>query len=155
MTSKNTLYQVSRDDRGKFIKGSSGNPSGRPAGSSCRALKMARDAVESTALPMLITACENGSLEACRILLSYGLPRQKPISIPESIIVPETDGFSSQMKQLLNSVYCGELSSTVASEIANVIAVAAKVEEVTILQEQVASLKRVLTTRNDGKKNEY
>lgn len=152
MSSKNRLYQVSRDDKGKFLKGSSGNPSGRPTGASCRALKTARNAVESIALPMVITACENGSLEACKILLCYGLPCQRPVSIPEVVTVSESHDLSIQIKQLLHSIYCGEISSTVASEIAGVISMAAKVEEVTVLREQVESLKRVLATCKDGQK---
>lgn len=152
MSSKNRLYQVSCDDKGKFLKGSSGNPSGRLTGTSCRALKTACDAVESIALPMVITACENGSLEACKILLCYGLPRQRPVSITKTVTVSESHDLSRQMKQLLHSIYYGEISSTVASEIAGVISMAANFKKLTVLRRTSGISKTRFVTRKNGQK---
>ncbi len=144
MSSKNRLYQVSYDDNVKFLKSSSDNPSGRLTDTSYKALKTACDALESIALPMVITGYENRSLEICKILLCYSLHHQRPVSITKAVTISESHDLSRQMKQLLHSIYYGEISSTVASEITGVISMAAKFKELIVLQEQVESLKQGL-----------
>lgn len=81
-SSKNTPQQAARDAKGRFLKGTSGNPAGRQPGATCRALRLARDAAEEVALPALIEAARSGDLDACKTLIAYGLPRQRPVSIP-------------------------------------------------------------------------
>ena len=151
-SSKNTPQQVARDAKGRFLKGTSGNPAGRQPGATCRALRLARDAAEEVALPALIEAARSGDLDACKALIAYGLPRQRPVSIPEPVDLPEEGGLSGQMAALLRLVARGEVSATAAGEVAALISTAAKVDEVTELREQVESLKRLLHSREVRKK---
>ena len=102
---------------------------------------MARQAAEEVAIPKLVEAAKGGDLDACRVLVAYGLPRQRPVAIPEPVALPETGNLSEQMQALLRLVSAGEVSPA-----------AAKVDEVTELREQVESLKRVLNARKDGKR---
>ncbi len=113
---------------------------------------MARQAAEEVAIPKLVEAAKGGDLDACRVLVAYGLPRQRPVAIPEPVALPETGNLSEQMQALLRLVSAGEVSPAAANEIAGIIAAAAKVDEVTQLREQVESLKRVLNARKDGKR---
>ena len=151
-TCKNTPQQAARDVKGRFLKGASGNPAGRQPGSSSRALRLAQDAADEVALPPLIEAARSGDLDACKALIAYGLPRQRPVSLPEPSDLPEEGDLSEQMNTLLRLVARGEVSTTAAGEVAALISTAAKVDEVTELREQVESLKRLLHSREDRKK---
>ena len=81
MASKEQAEQVARDGAGRFLPGVSGNPSGRPAGASNRLLAMARQGAEEL-LPMLLEQAKAGDLDAARLVLSIGIPRAKPVSVP-------------------------------------------------------------------------
>ncbi len=151
-SSKKSPDLARRDAQGRFVAGSIGNPKGRPVGQTCRVLRMARQAAEEVALPALIEAAKTGDLDACRVLVGYGLPRQRPVTIPEPVALPETGNLSEQIQALLRLVSAGEVSPAAANEIAGIIATAAKVDEVTELREQVEALKRVLDARKDGKR---
>ena len=146
---KSTQHQVSRDGSGRFLPGKSGNLSGRPKGSTCHALRMAREAAEEVALPVLIEAAKGGDMEACKVLVSYGLPRQKPVHLPSPVELPETDDLS----ELAKAVFCllkeGRIGVDVAGELVGMLGTAARVEEVTELREQVETLKRLLNARKE------
>ena len=143
---KNTQEEAVRNTKGQFMPGQSGNPSGRPTGATCHALRLAREAAEQVALPLLIEAAKGGDMDACKTLLAYGLPRQKPVSIPAPVPI-EGETLAERMKTLLALVAAGEVASDVAGDVAGVIATAARVEETEELRSEVAGLKRVLEIR--------
>lgn len=151
---KSTSEQGKRDAKGRFQPGQSGNPSGRPAGLSCRAILAAREWAESTGLPMLMAAAEDGDLDACRFLVALGIPRQKPVSLPEPL--PQTGGEGSsparqnlaeQARGVLAAASSGEITSDTAGALMSLLVQAAKIEEITELREQVATLARLLENR--------
>ncbi len=113
---------------------------------------MARQAAEEVAIPKLLEAAKEGDLDACRVLVAYGLPRQRPVTIPEPVSLPDAGNLSEKIQALLRLVSTGEVSPAAANEIAGIITTAAKVDEVTQLREQVEALKRVLDARKDGKR---
>lgn len=82
MTSKNQAEQATRDDKGRFVPGCSGNAAGRPRGSASAILTRARAWVEERGLPMLIQAAEAGDADALKCLVTLGMPRQKPVAVP-------------------------------------------------------------------------
>ena len=84
-----------RLSNGHFAKGNRLSP-GRPKGSTCNALKTARDAAENVALPLLVTEAEKGNMEAAKALCSYGLPKLKPVSIPAGM-PPDVPGILEAM----------------------------------------------------------
>lgn len=151
-TCKSTSQQAARDAKGRFLKGTSGNPAGKRQGLTCRALRMAREAVENVALPALIEAAKAGDLDACKTLIAYGLPRQKPVSLAEPVALPDGASLADQMRELVRQVARGEVSATAAGEVADIIATAAKVEEVTELRDHVENLQRVLEQRKENQK---
>lgn len=144
--------KAARDEKGHFLKGVSGNRAGRPQGATCNALRMAREAVENVALPALIEAAKAGDLDACKTLIAYGLPRQRPVTVPEPVALPDGASLADQMRELVRQVARGEVSTTVAGEVADIIATAAKVEEVTELRDHVENLQRVLEQRKENQK---
>lgn len=95
MTSKNQAEQATRDDKGRFVPGCSGNAAGRPRGSASAILTRARAWVEERGLPMLIQAAEAGDADALKCLVTLGAPRQKPIAAGleglEGLPIPATE----------------------------------------------------------------
>ena len=150
-TDKKPKQTEGREPNGYFAVGNKLGP-GRPSGASCRALRMARDAAEKVALPRLIDAAEGGDMDAIRTLLSFGLPRQRPVSVPEPVALPDNASLTEQAQALIRLVAAGEVSAAAANEIAGILSVAARVDEMTELREQVADLKRVLDSRKEGER---
>lgn len=146
MTSKNTNKQASRDAKGRWLPGKSGNPAGRRAGATCHALQMARDAAVEVGLPLLIERAREGDVEAARVLVHVGLPRQKPVAQPITVDLPG-DGFTEQARAVLARVAAGDISIDDGAALTGIIAQTAKIDEVTSLREEVERLKSLLDAR--------
>ena len=130
---------------GRFKPGESGNPAGRPKGSTNKNLRLLRDAAEEI-LPGVIEAAKKGNVEAQRLILDKGIPRLRPITMPEPISVPGSS-FTEQVKSLIELIATGDLSPSIAAEIANVISAASRVEEVDQLRDELAALRKILEVR--------
>lgn len=131
-----------RDSRGRFRKGSSGNRKGRPKGSASRGLIMARDAVDRI-LPQVIEAAEAGDMDAARLVLSYGLPRLRPCSVPETL--PETP------EGILSAMSAGVISAEVAGDALAAHMSAAKIRELGELAARVDALAAAVERLTGGK----
>jgi len=129
----------------RFRKGESGNPDGRPPGSTNRNLQLLRDAAEEI-LPGVIEKAKNGDVEAQRLILDRGIPRLRPVTMPEPLALPGAN-LTEQVKSLLELIASGDISPSIAAEIANVISAAAKVEEVDQLRDELAALRTILEGR--------
>ena len=92
--------QAIRGADGRFLKGMSGNPSGRPRGATNAALKLVRAWTLAKGLPMLIELAEAGNLDAIKILVQTGLPRQKPVTPP----IEGLDGLPEARKENLDEM---------------------------------------------------
>ncbi len=131
----------------RFKKGESGNPAGRPPGSSNRSLRMLRDAAEEI-LPDLIERARRGDFETQRLLLDKGIPRLRPVTLPEPFTLP-TESLTDQAKALVDLIAEGSLSTTVAAEIASLLTTAARVEEVDQLRDELKALRAILEGRHE------
>ncbi len=131
----------------KFKKGQSGNPAGRKLGSVSSGLRLLRDAAGDI-LPLVIQRAKAGDAEAQRLILDRAVPKLRPVSPSETVMLPDGN-FVDQVRALLRGVAGGELSATTAAEIANIIALAAKVEEVDSLRDEMAALRAVLEARRN------
>ena len=131
----------------RFKKGESGNPAGRPQGSSNRSLRILRDAAEEI-LPDLIERARKGDFEAQRLLLDKGIPRLRPVTLPEQLTLPK-GSLTDQAKALVALVADGDLSTTVAAEIASLLTTAARVEEVDQLRDELKALRTILEGRHE------
>ena len=129
----------------RYKPGESGNPAGRPKGSSNKNLQVLREAAEEI-LPQVIEAARNGDAEAQRLILDRGIPRLRPVTMPEPVAIPGAT-LTDQVKSLLGLIATGDISPSIAAEIASVIGAAAKVEEVDQLREELATLRAVLEGR--------
>ena len=130
-----------------FKKGESGNPAGRPRGSVNKNLQMLRDAA-SAILPDLIDRAKSGDLEAQKLILDRGIPRLRAVSMPESLALPDGT-LTDQARELVAQVAAGNLSTTVAAEVAGIITASARVQEVDQLRDELKALRAVLEGRRD------
>ena len=141
MACKNRTEQAKRDSKGRFKPGASGNPSGRPVGLSCRAVMAARAWAEEKGLPLLMEAAEAGDIDACRFLVGLGVPKQKPVSLPEALpCFPAGEGQSKQARAILEQAARGEISRDVATEMLSLLVTNLKILEVTELERRIAAL---------------
>lgn len=131
----------------KFKKGQSGNPAGRKLGSVSSGLRLLREAAGEI-MPLVIQRAKAGDAEAQRLILDRAVPKLRPVSPSEAVLLPDGN-FVDQVRALLRGVAGGELSPTTAAEVANIIALAAKVEEVDNLRDELASLRAVLEARRN------
>jgi len=130
-----------------FKKGESGNPAGRPRGSVNKNLQMLRDAA-SAILPDLIARAKDGDLEAQKLILDRGTPRLRAVSMPEAMPLPDGT-LTDQARALVAQVAAGNLSTTVAAEIAGIITASARVEEVDQLRDELKALRALLEGRRE------
>ena len=149
-TSKSSPDMAKRDSRGRFVKGSIGNPKGRPVGATCRALRMARDAAEKVALPMLIQAAEVGDLEACKTLIAYGLPRQKPVEVPEPVNIPDGSA-GEQARAVLGEVAEGRLSIEAGARLLDALKARTQIEMTTDFENRLAALEAAYGGKTNGR----
>ena len=138
-SNKSSPDMAKRDSRGRFVKGSIGNPKGRPVGATCRALRLAREAAERVALPRLIEAAESGDMDACKVLVSYGLPRQKPVEFPEPVNL--TDGsIGEQARAVLAEVAGGRLSIEAGARLLEALKAQSQIMMTSELEARIAAL---------------
>mgnify|MGYP003594001449 CR=1 FL=1 len=130
-----------------FKKGESGNPAGRPRGSVNKNLQVLRDAAEAI-LPDLIERAKSGDLEAQKLILDRGIPRLRAVSMPEALPLPGGT-LTNQAKALVALIAQGNLSTTVAAEIAGIITASARVEEVDQLRDELKALRALLEGRRE------
>ena len=130
-----------------FKKGESGNPAGRPRGSVNKNLQILRDAAEAI-LPDLVARAKDGDLEAQKLILDRGIPRLRAVSMPEALALPDGT-LTDQAKALVALIAEGNLSTTVAAEVAGVITASARVEEVDQLRDEMKALRALLEGRRE------
>ena len=131
----------------RFQKGQSGNPGGRPPGSVNKSLRLLRDAAEAI-LPSLIERAKDGDLEVQKLILDRGIPRLRAVSMPDALALPDGT-LTDQAKALVALIAEGNLSTTVAAEIAGIITASARVEEVDQLRDELKTLRALLEGRSE------
>jgi len=75
-----------RDSEGKFLPGVSGNPHGRPKGNTDKRTKIREDllgAILPKAIEQLAAAVDQGEKWAIELVVSYSIPKPRPIDPDE------------------------------------------------------------------------
>ena len=112
----------------KFTKGQSGNPKGRPPGttSGARLRKAIEDKAEGI-IQVLIDAALNGDIQAGSTLLSRIIPTLKSVS--PAVEVAQSDSLTDQGKEIIKSSLSGAIPPDVGAQLLNSLANQAKLVE--------------------------
>jgi hypothetical protein len=114
MTDEKTPEFTGRNQAGRFTKGCSGNPSGRPIGIRNKSALLIETLMAGDAEAIsvsVIDAAKSGDMTAAKIVLDRLLPvrRDSPINLPLPPIKTAQD-VAAAMSELLASVATGELT---------------------------------------------
>ncbi len=133
------MTNTKRNRKGQFAKGVSGNPGGRPV-TEVSALRnhlaghgeaLAAKAVE------LALAGDTAALKLCLDRLS---PPLKPRSAPVSVSVPSDAGLGDMARLFVQAASEGRISPDDAGQLLNALGSAARVIEVSELEQRIARL---------------
>ena len=138
----------------QFIKGQSGNPQGRPKGSGLSA--QLRAAIEQDApsiIKAMIEQAKAGDMQAAKALLDRVLPALKPesqaIHLPELVAAPT---LADKAKAAIDAAGAGDIAPSAASDMVSAIAGAARVVEITELQQRLEAIERTIQPKKETKK---
>ena len=138
----------------QFTKGKSGNPAGRPKGSGISG--QLRKAIESEVphiIEALIVQAKGGDTAAAKTLLDRVMPALKPesqaISLPELVAAPT---LADKAKAAIDAAGAGDIAPSAASDMVSAIAGAARVVEITELQQRLEAIERTIQPKKETKK---
>jgi hypothetical protein len=95
-----------RDARGRFQKGASGNPAGRPR--SADELRRLLEGDAKKVAKKVLDAAAAGDMQACRLVLERLVPAIKPAAEPVAFEL-KGDSLTEQAQSVLAAVAAGEL----------------------------------------------
>ena len=123
-----------------WVKGQSGNPKGRPAGSGEVAKLRAAIAGQVPAiLESLTAAALAGDVQAARLLLERTLPALKPAEQAQALHLPDGT-LTTQGRAVLAAVAAGELAPGQGAALLGAIGTLARVAEVDELARRIEAL---------------
>src|SRR5436190_43596 len=136
----------SRQRGGRFQKGVSGNPNGRPNGSRNRAtlaLEALLDGEAERITRKVIEMALAGDIVALRLCLERLVPvrHERPISVP----IPELNaatGAAAKFEVLIGAVADGRLLPSEGEKLANLLAAQSKAKELDELEQRVVALEQ-------------
>jgi hypothetical protein len=129
-----------------FQKGQSGNPKGRPRGTS-KADKL-RKAIEKDVpgiIEALVKAAQDGDTSAARLLLDRVIPALKPVD--SKVTLPMGGSLSEAGAAILEAVGAGEITPDQAGKLLQGLGAQARVLELDQLRERLEALERTLQAR--------
>ncbi|SHN66521.1 DUF5681 domain-containing protein [Bradyrhizobium erythrophlei] len=136
-----------RKQSGRFAKGQSGNPAGRPQGSrnaTTLALESLLDGQARALTQKAIDLALAGDLTALRICLDRILPPRKdrPVTFNFPVITRISEA-ANTMSAVLTAVAAGEITPAEAAEISKLVDTYVKAVEATDLSERIEKLERM------------
>ena len=143
---KDEKKQASTRARGRFRKGQSGNPAGRPRGSRNEATLAAEALLEGEACELTRKAIElakSGNLAALRLCLDRILAPRR--SRPVTFDLPSTEtaeDISAAYQAVLRAVAESQLTLDEAQQVVNILEAKRRAIETVDLAEDVAALKK-------------
>jgi Family of unknown function (DUF5681) len=126
---------------GRWPKGKSGNPRGRPRGTGLAAelrAKLAKDA--SDILKAVITQAKAGDTAAIKLVLDRLVPTLRPVDMPVMLALPKDAGLAERGEAILQAVATGELTPAQAGQLLSGLADIARLREVDDLARRIEAL---------------
>jgi hypothetical protein len=128
-----------------FVKGKSGNPTGKPKGTRHKSTKL-RDAIANDMqeiIAVLVGRAKDGDTSAAALLFSRTLPPLRPQSEPPEIALAGIT-LDERAEAITSAALAGELSPTGATELMSLLAQQARIAEVTELAERLERIENSL-----------
>lgn len=127
--------------RGRWQRGQSGNPNGRPLGTG--EVTKLRDSIAAH-LPEIITKlvdkAKEGDAQAARLLLERVLPSVKPIEQPVALSMPAGEGMTAQGEAIVQAVADGLIAPGQGAALLTGLGALARIKEIDELERRVAQL---------------
>lgn len=130
-----------RDDKGQFTKGATGNPRGRPVGTSINQ-KIRKSIAEDGGrlLDAIKQAAFNGDMAAAKILIDRLSPSLKPESDRIQLPALAQDDIGKQAQAIIEGAACGDLAPDVAATLVSAITGKARITELAEIEARIAAL---------------
>lgn len=128
-----------RDDKGRFLKGQCGNRKGRPK----RELTELRAHLATVApdiLGRLVDLALDGDVAACKAVLDRVLPPLRATTAPVAVSVPPGAGLAGAARAFVAAAAEGRITTDDAQAMLQALAAAAKVIEVSDLEQRITAL---------------
>lgn len=139
-SSKHQENQAGRDSMGRFRRGASGNPAGRPEGAANRLLRLARHGALEV-WPSIMQAARDGDPEARKMVLAFGMPKAKPVAEAEALpFLPAGEKLTEQGRAVLEAAARGEISPDAAAAHMGLLRSLAELRQAEDLETRIAAL---------------
>jgi len=133
---------VSNPSKGKWIKGQSGNASGRPRGTG--QIAQLRQAIADrlpSIVERLIQSALAGDTQASRLLIERCIPALRPTDAPTGFDLPQGNSML-RANAIFAQMASGSLSIADGATMINALHNTAKLEEIALLAERLEKLER-------------
>lgn len=131
-----------RTKDGKFKKGASGNPAGRPK----QASSLLREQLKAHGVEVVATVVQaalEGDMTACKMVLDRIAPALKPQAAPVQIELAPDAGLAGVARAFVDAAAAGELAPDVAGQMVQAVGSLARITEIDELLKRVERLEKV------------
>lgn len=128
-----------RQASGKWRKGVSGNPAGRPRAASTQ-LRHALAEHGTDVVERVVKAAMDGDMTAARIVIDRLLPPLKAQPAPIHVDLDGADGLAGVSRRLVDEAAAGRVPADVASQLVTALGQVARITEIDELERRLAAL---------------
>ncbi len=140
--------------QGKFKKGQSGNPAGKPIGARHKTTLAVQALLDGEAEGLTRKAVEmalEGDTTALRLCLDRIAPLYKASAKPVMLDIPPSQNLADTARFFVEAAVSGELPPDIAAQLVSAIASVARVEEIETLKQRLESLEHAIKEKKPCK----
>jgi hypothetical protein len=134
--------------RGRWKTGESGNPKGRPIGTSD--VSRLRESIAEhipNIIAELVTKAKAGDVQAARLLLERVLPPIKPIEEAVSLSLPMEEGLAAQGALVVQAIAVGKIAPGQGASLLSGLGVLARIKEIDELEVRLERIEQTISNR--------